>query len=77
MEKRLLFQVEDDYKSKVLNELYMTARYTRNPRQRETAQSLIAELCDLLDTACIDLIQDIQRSHRLPCLEQDNRENTC
>ncbi len=28
MEKRLLFQVEGDYQSKVLNELYMTARYT-------------------------------------------------
>ena len=38
MEKRLLFQVEGDYQFKVLNELYMTAQYTKNPnngRQRK------------------------------------------
>ena len=38
MEKRLLFQVEGDYQSKVLNELYMTARYTKNPEQRRAAE---------------------------------------
>ena len=37
MEKWLLFQVEGDYQSKVLNELYMTARYTNSPEQREAA----------------------------------------
>lgn len=42
MEKRLLFQVEGDYQSKVLNELHMTARYTENPEQREAAESLMA-----------------------------------
>lgn len=40
MEKRLLFQVEGDYQSKVLNELYMTARYTKNPAQRNAAEDL-------------------------------------
>ena len=38
MEKRLLFQVEGDYQSKILNELNMTAWYTKilnNERQRK------------------------------------------
>ena len=28
MEKKLLFQVEGDYQTKILNELYMTVRYS-------------------------------------------------
>ena len=38
MEKRLLFQVEGDYQSKVLNELHMTARYIKNAEQKEAAR---------------------------------------
>ena len=30
-EKRQLFQVDGDCQAKVLDELYMTARFTRNP----------------------------------------------
>ena len=44
MEKRLLFQVEDDYQSKVLNDLHMTTSYTKNLEQRETTESLMAKL---------------------------------
>lgn len=35
-EKRQLFQVDGDCQAKVLDELYMTARFTRNPEQRDT-----------------------------------------
>ena len=42
MEKRLLFQVEGDYQYKVLNELHMAARYTKDPEQRKAAESLMA-----------------------------------
>lgn len=70
MERRLLFQVEGDYRSKVLNELYMTARYTRNPKQREAAQSLMTKLRDLSDTACMNLVRDIQSNYHLPCPAQ-------
>lgn len=55
MEKWLLFQVEGDYQSKALNELYMTARYTKSPEQREAAQSLMAKLRVLSDQECMDL----------------------
>lgn len=41
MEKRLLFQVEGDYQSKVLNELHMTARYIKNAEQKEVARRVI------------------------------------
>ena len=34
-EKRQLFQVDGDCQAKVLDELYMTARFTRNPEQRD------------------------------------------
>lgn len=66
MEKKLLFQVEGDYQSKVLNELYMTARYTKSPEQREAAQSLMAKLRVLSDAECMDLVKDIQKNYRLP-----------
>ena len=36
-EKRQLFQVDGDCQAKVLDELYMTARFTRNPEQRDIA----------------------------------------
>lgn len=41
MEKRLLFQVEGDDQSKVLNELHMTARYIKNAEQQEAARRAI------------------------------------
>ena len=66
MEKRLLFQVEGDYQSKVLNELYMTAKYTKNPKQRVTAQSLMAKLRVLTDAEGMDVVRDIQKNYRLP-----------
>ena len=34
MEKKLLFQVEGDYQTKILNELYMTVRYLRLSLER-------------------------------------------
>ena len=37
MEKRQLFQVEGDSQTKVLNELYHTARYTTDPEQRKSS----------------------------------------
>ena len=66
MEKRLLFQVEGDYQSKVLNELYMTTRYTKNPEQRKAAENLMAKLCILTDAECMDIVRDIQKNYRLP-----------
>ena len=44
MEKKLLFQVEGDYQTKILNELYMTVRYSNNSEQREAAEGLMAKL---------------------------------
>lgn len=66
MEKRMLFQVEGDYQSKVLSELSITARYTKNPDQRETAKGLMAKLRVLSDTECMDLVREIQKNYRLP-----------
>ena len=66
IEKRLLFQVEGDYQSKVLNELYMTTRYTKNPEQRKAAENLMAKLRILTDAECMDIVRDIQKNYRLP-----------
>ena len=66
IEKRLLFQVEGDYQSKVLNELYMTVRYTKNTEQRKAAENLMAKLRVLTDAECMDIVRDIQKNYRLP-----------
>ena len=66
MEKRLLFQVEGDYQYKVLNELHMAARYTKNPEQRKAAESLMAKLRVLTDDECMDIVRDIQKNYLLP-----------
>ena len=52
MEKKLLFQVEGDYQTKILNELYMTVRYSNNSEQREAAEGLMAKL-RVLSNACL------------------------
>lgn len=51
MEKKLLFQVEGDYQTKILNELYMTVRYSNNSEQREAAEGLMAKLRVLSNVA--------------------------
>ena len=57
MEKKLLFQVEGDYQTKILNELYMTVRYSNNSEQREAAE--IFHHCPTtiatLDKTCKDI----------------------
>lgn len=60
MEKKLLFQVEGDYQTKILNELYMTVRYSNNSEQREAAEGLMAKLRVLSNAECMDLVKDIQ-----------------
>lgn len=42
--KRQLFQVDGDCQVKALEELYMTARCTHNPEQRNMARGLMAKL---------------------------------
>ena len=44
MEKKMLFQAEGDCQAKVLNELYMTVRYSNNSELREAAESLMAKV---------------------------------
>lgn len=66
MEKRLLFQVEGDCLTKVLNELHMVARYTKSPEQRDAAESLMEKLRPLTDAEGMDIVQDIQKNYRLP-----------
>ena len=53
-EKRQLFQVDGDCQAKVLDELYMTARFTRNPEQRDMVRGLMAKLRVLSDEQCMD-----------------------
>lgn len=61
LEKRQLFQVEGDCQTKVLNELYLTARYTTDPKQREAAQSLADKLRSMSANECMDLVKDSKR----------------
>ena len=78
-EKRQLFQVDGDCQAKVLDELYMTARFTRNPEQRDMVRGLMAKLRIMSDEQCMDLVKDIQKNYHLPyrdfrdCLRQNDR----
>ena len=45
MEKNLLFQVEGDYQTKILNELYMTVRYSNNSEQRRSEERRVGKEC--------------------------------
>ena len=65
-EKRQLFQIDGDCQAKVLDELYMTARFTRNPEQRDMVRGLMAKLRVLSDEQCMDLVKDIQKNYHLP-----------
>lgn len=62
----MLFQAEGDCQAKVLNELYMTVRYSNNSELREAAESLMAKVRVLSDRECMDLVRDIQKNYRLP-----------
>ena len=66
MEKWQLFQVEGDSQTKVLDELYHTARYTTDPEQRKAAQSLSEKLRGLSAEDCMNLVKDIQSNYKLP-----------
>ena len=52
--------------AKVLDELYMTARFTRNPEQRDMVRGLMAKLRIMSDEQCMDLVKDIQKNYHLP-----------
>lgn len=65
-EKRMLFQIEGTNQHSALNELFMTARYTRDATQKETAQNLMEKLRPLSDRECMDVIRNIQKNYRLP-----------
>ncbi|BDF03542.1 DUF5720 family protein [[Clostridium] hylemonae] len=65
-EKRMLFQIEGTNQHSAFNELFMTARYTRDATQKETAQNLMEKLRPLSDRECMDMIRNIQKNYRLP-----------
>ena len=50
---------------KILNELHMTAWYTKNTEQWEVTKSVMAKLCSLIDSKYINIVYDIQRNYRL------------
>ena len=56
LEKRQLFQVEGDCRTKVLDELYFTARYTSDPEQRNAVQNLLTKLRALSEEECLKQI---------------------
>ena len=46
--------MEGDYQAKILNELYMTVRYSNNSEQREVAEGLMTKLRVLSNAECMD-----------------------
>lgn len=66
MEKRLLYQVEGCEQYAVMNEIFMSGRYAKDPARKEAAHTLLDKLRPLSDRACMDLVRDIQKNYRLP-----------
>lgn len=77
MEKKLLFQVEGDYQTKILNELYMTVRYSNNSEQREAAEGLMAKLRVLSNAECMDLVKDMSMWELIGLWLETNIINLC
>ena len=66
LEKRQLFQVEGDCRTKVLDELYFPPRYTKDPDQRNAVEKLLTKLRALSEEECMDLVKDVQKNYQLP-----------
>ena len=67
MEKKMLFQAEGDCQAKVLNELYMTVRYSNNSELREAAESLNSRWA-----VCLIGYSKPYRTGRLPYKERQH-----
>ena len=52
-EMRMAYQLESTSQAGVLNELYMTCRYSRDEDTKATAESLMAKIRPLSDKECI------------------------
>lgn len=65
-EMRMAYQIEGTNQASVLNEIYMTWRYTQNPATKDTAESLLKKLRPLSDKECMDVIREVQTNYHLP-----------
>ncbi len=65
-EMRMAYQIESTNQNTVLNEIYMTWRYTQNQAIKATAESLLQKLRSLSDRECMNLIREVQTHYHLP-----------
>lgn len=65
-EMRMAYQLESTSQAGVLNELYMTCRYSRDEDTKATAESLMAKIRPLSDKECMALVNDVQKNYHLP-----------
>lgn len=65
-EMRMAYQLESTSQEGVLNELYMTCRYSRDEDTKATAESLMAKIRPLSDKECMALVNDVQKNYHLP-----------
>jgi len=65
-EMRMAYQIESTNQASVLNEIYMTWRYSQNQAMKDTAESLLKKLRPLSDKECMDVIREVQTNYHLP-----------
>ncbi|MDY3618045.1 MAG: DUF5720 family protein [Agathobaculum sp.] len=65
-EMRMAYQLESTSQAGVLNELYMTCRYSRDEDTKAMAESLMAKIRPLSDKECMALVNDVQKNYHLP-----------
>ena len=66
MEKRVLYQTEENERYALMHELLMASRYAKDPDRRRAADSLMEKLRPLSDRECMEIVHDIRRNYRLP-----------
>lgn len=65
-EMRLAYQIESTDQVSALKEIQMKGLYAPNQPVKDAAHSLLKKLRELPDTACMDVIRDVQTHYHLP-----------
>lgn len=63
---RMVYQIESTDQASILHEIATIWRYTQKRKTRVTAENLLTKLRSLSETACMELVREVQKTYRLP-----------
>lgn len=65
-EMRIAYQIESTNQASALQEVHTKSQYAADPSVKDASASLLAKLQMLPDSACMDVIREVQRTYHLP-----------